>query len=171
MAIISRLRLAAPRHNIQSVLHSACTTVLCYTELLSALTTATTTYIERIVYSRLFKRRPHFRSLNFSIYREIIGAQNLKLAKIVPTFIVPLCQRGIWGNVNIVGGRRRFKPPKERDYAPQLVTYQHKKSRVGIIQLGLKRRLPTLPPKQAVPSALVSLTSLFGMGRGGTSLL
>ena len=38
-------------------------------------------------------------------------------------------------------------------------------------RLGLKRRLPTLPQLNAVPSALVSLTSLFGMGRGGTSLL
>ena len=32
-----------------------------------------------------------------------------------------------------------------------------------------KRQLPTLPPGGAVPSALVSLTSLFGMGRGGSS--
>ena len=30
-------------------------------------------------------------------------------------------------------------------------------------------RLPTLPHGSAVPSAQVSLTSLFGMGRGGTS--
>ena len=28
------------------------------------------------------------------------------------------------------------------------------------------RQLPTLPPIKAVPSALVGLTSLFGMGRG-----
>ena len=34
-----------------------------------------------------------------------------------------------------------------------------------------KRRLPTLPLGVAVPSALVSLTSLFGMGRGGSSPL
>ena len=34
-----------------------------------------------------------------------------------------------------------------------------------------ERRLPTLPPGGAVPSALVSLTSLFGMGRGGSSPL
>ena len=32
-----------------------------------------------------------------------------------------------------------------------------------------RRRLPTLPHCIAVPSAQVSLTSLFGMGRGGTS--
>ena len=31
-----------------------------------------------------------------------------------------------------------------------------------------KRRLPTLPHCIAVPSAQVGLTSLFGMGRGGT---
>ena len=34
-----------------------------------------------------------------------------------------------------------------------------------------KRRLPTLPPGGAVPSAPVCLTSLFGMGRGGATLL
>ena len=31
-----------------------------------------------------------------------------------------------------------------------------------------RRRLPTLPHCIAVPSAQVGLTSLFGMGRGGT---
>ncbi len=31
-----------------------------------------------------------------------------------------------------------------------------------------KRRLPTLPHFIAVPSAQAGLTSLFGMGRGGT---
>ena len=35
--------------------------------------------------------------------------------------------------------------------------------------LNKRRRLPTLPHCIAVPSAQVSLTSLFGMGRGGTS--
>ena len=34
--------------------------------------------------------------------------------------------------------------------------------------LEKRRRLPTLPHCIAVPSALVGLTSLFGMGRGGT---
>ena len=34
-----------------------------------------------------------------------------------------------------------------------------------------KWQLPTLPPGGAVPSAMVSLTSLFGMGRGGSSPL
>ena len=34
-----------------------------------------------------------------------------------------------------------------------------------------KRRLPTLPTGRSVPSAMVSLTSLFGMGRGGSSPL
>ena len=34
-----------------------------------------------------------------------------------------------------------------------------------------ERQLPTLPPGGAVPSAMVSLTSLFGMGRGGSSPL
>ena len=34
-----------------------------------------------------------------------------------------------------------------------------------------KRRLPTLPTGGSVPSAMVSLTSLFGMVRGGSSPL
>ena len=34
-----------------------------------------------------------------------------------------------------------------------------------------ERRLPTLPLGVAVPSALAGLTSLFGMGRGGSPLL
>ena len=43
----------------------------------------------------------------------------------------------------------------------------------GATQLNrsLKWRLPTLPHFTAVPSALMGLTSLFGMGRGGTPLL
>ncbi len=37
---------------------------------------------------------------------------------------------------------------------------------------GLRKwRLPTLPQRSAVPSAMLSLTTLFGMGRGGTSAL
>ena len=31
-----------------------------------------------------------------------------------------------------------------------------------------ERQLPTLPPGGAVPSAMTGLTSLFGMGRGGS---
>ena len=34
-----------------------------------------------------------------------------------------------------------------------------------------ERQLPTLPTGVSVPSAMVSLTSLFGMGRGGSSPL
>ena len=48
-------------------------------------------------------------------------------------------------------------------------TYIQKK--VRHLCLTLKRRLPTLPQLYAVPSALMGLTSLFGMGRGGTPLL
>ena len=36
--------------------------------------------------------------------------------------------------------------------------------------IGLRRRRPTLP-LNAVPLALTGLTSLFGMGRGGTPSL
>ena len=38
----------------------------------------------------------------------------------------------------------------------------------SILCLDEKRRLPTLPHCIAVPSAQAGLTSLFGMGRGGT---
>ena len=50
---------------------------------------------------------------------------------------------------------------------------QKKKSRLNVTSIGTseKRQLPTLPPGGAVPSALVCLTSLFGMGRGGSTLL
>ena len=34
-----------------------------------------------------------------------------------------------------------------------------------------ERRLPTLPPGLAVPSAMTGLASLFGMGRGGSPSL
>ena len=41
-----------------------------------------------------------------------------------------------------------------------------------ITLVGLEKwRLPTLPLGIAVPSALTGLTSLFGMGRGGTPSL
>ena len=47
----------------------------------------------------------------------------------------------------------------------------HKKAPTTFVieALDERRRLPTLPHCIAVPSAQVSLTSLFGMGRGGTS--
>ena len=51
--------------------------------------------------------------------------------------------------------------------------YCNKKSSETVVSKLLVRawQLPTLPPGGAVPSALVSLTSLFGMGRGGSSPL
>ena len=49
----------------------------------------------------------------------------------------------------------------------------HKKSSETVVSKLFIRawQLPTLPPGGAVPSAMVSLTSLFGMGRGGSSPL
>ena len=41
----------------------------------------------------------------------------------------------------------------------------------GHCWLNKKRQRPTLPPGGAVPSARAGLTSLFGMGRGGSPLL
>ena len=58
----------------------------------------------------------------------------------------------------------------EQLYNYYLHTTTTKKGRT-ISDSPLKRRLPTFPQLNAVSSALVSLTSLFGMGRGGTSLL
>ena len=46
-----------------------------------------------------------------------------------------------------------------------------KKENLGKGVLLEKWRRPTLPQRSAVPSARASLTSLFGMGRGGSSLL
>ena len=55
-------------------------------------------------------------------------------------------------------------------------TIKHKKEgRSGYLSLerpsSKRRRLPTLPHCIAVPSAMTGLTSLFGMGRGGTPSL
>ena len=47
----------------------------------------------------------------------------------------------------------------------------HKKTSDPKIGGFKEPQLPTLPPGGAVPSAMVSLTSLFGMGRGGSSPL
>ena len=49
-------------------------------------------------------------------------------------------------------------------------THIKKSLRIIILKLSVfeRRRLPTLPHCIAVPSAQAGLTSLFGMGRGGT---
>ena len=63
-----------------------------------------------------------------------------------------------WADIVAAG-----KPPPE--------PYKHKKASEIFRNLRLsnkRRRLPTLPHCIAVPSAQVGLTSLFGMGRGGT---
>ena len=61
------------------------------------------------------------------------------------------------------GNRRAHYPAPPPDRQTQ--------KKVRPCDLTLKRRLPTLPQLNAVPSALMGLTSLFGMGRGGTPLL
>ena len=76
--------------------------------------------------------------------------------------------------------------PHRRHPTPALGTDAGKRPSVGIGRPGgherrspgvfrrpgfQKRRLPTLPTGGSVPSAMVSLTSLFGMGRGGSSPL
>ena len=48
---------------------------------------------------------------------------------------------------------------------------QKKKPPAFLLKASLKRRRPTLPHCGAVPSARSGLTSLFGMGRGGTPRL
>ena len=59
---------------------------------------------------------------------------------------------------------------RERTALEEYDEYEQKRSPASL-QGSLRRRLPTLPHVTAVPSALVGLTSLFGMGRGGTPLL
>ena len=53
---------------------------------------------------------------------------------------------------------------------PTMAHIPTKKASVTVVTKALreKGRLPTLPHCIAVPSAQVGLTSLFGMGRGGT---
>ena len=53
---------------------------------------------------------------------------------------------------------------------PNMTHIPTKKASVTVVTKALreKGRLPTLPHCIAVPSAQVGLTSLFGMGRGGT---
>ena len=48
---------------------------------------------------------------------------------------------------------------------------KHPRNLIDFRGVQKKWQLPTLPPGGAVPSAMVSLTSLFGMGRGGSSPL
>ena len=54
--------------------------------------------------------------------------------------------------------------------APNMTHIPTKRASVTVVTKALreKGRLPTLPHCIAVPSAQVGLTSLFGMGRGGT---
>ena len=52
-----------------------------------------------------------------------------------------------------------------------LLIYKHKKRSPKLLDLedpSKRRQPPTLPHCIAVPSAQAGLTSLFGMGRGGT---
>ena len=66
------------------------------------------------------------------------------------------------------------RPPQARQQAgtlPSPPPDRQTQKKVRPCDLTLKRRLPTLPQLNAVPSALMGLTSLFGMGRGGTPLL
>ena len=59
-------------------------------------------------------------------------------------------------------------------YRIKTFTHVHKKSELSddVSESSLEeRRLPTLPPDRAVPSAMTGLASLFGMGRGGSPSL
>ena len=64
--------------------------------------------------------------------------------------------------------KKRINTKKPRNLSEKL---KRKKAPTTFVieALDKRRRLPTLPHCIAVPSAQVSLTSLFGMGRGGTS--
>ena len=91
-------------------------------------------------------------------------------------FLVPSPQRE--NASRITGGPFLHRMPPGHQTSPIRIPptpplAQKKKSRLNVTSIGTseKRQLPTLPPGGAVPSALVSLTSLFGMGRGGSSPL
>ena len=49
--------------------------------------------------------------------------------------------------------------------------YAKESGQFSLVGLSEERRLPTLPPGRAVPSAMTGLASLFGMGRGGSPSL
>ena len=49
--------------------------------------------------------------------------------------------------------------------------YAKESGQFSLVGLFEERRLPTLPPGGAVPSAMTGLASLFGMGRGGSPSL
>ena len=49
--------------------------------------------------------------------------------------------------------------------------YAKESGQFSLVVLFEERRLPTLPPGRAVPSAMTGLASLFGMGRGGSPSL
>ena len=69
--------------------------------------------------------------------------------------------------------RGREQPPEtEQDSREGAFRHGTTKKETTFRVVSFKNwRLPTLPHGSAVPSAQVSLTSLFGMGRGGSSPL
>ena len=75
--------------------------------------------------------------------------------------------------IGLLGHSGRGRTNRRGTFRTGSPTGTKKKPRLNVTSLGTseKRQLPTLPPGGAVPSALVSLTSLFGMGRGGSSPL
>ena len=76
-------------------------------------------------------------------------------------------------------GTKRNGPKHNETQPPRNLTHGTQPTRQGTTKkettfrvVSFKNwRLPTLPHGSAVPSAQVSLTSLFGMGRGGSSPL
>ena len=56
----------------------------------------------------------------------------------------------------------------DRQIASTQLYKQNNPARFDSGRVVEERRLPTLPPGGAVPSAMTGLTSLFGMGRGGS---
>ena len=92
-----------------------------------------------------------------------------------------LCPEGTT-KISILSGRNRFKPDeiliegqkiKATGLLPVKRTgiYAKESGQFSLVGLFEERRLPTLPPGRAVPSAMTGLASLFGMGRGGSPSL
>ena len=68
--------------------------------------------------------------------------------------------------------RNETQPPRNLTHGMQHPGHCITKKETTFRVVSFKNwRLPTLPHGSAVPSAQVSLTSLFGMGRGGSSPL
>ena len=129
----------------------------------------TNTYTSPLLGSRpTFRTCPH---IPFTPMRISVGccAITIRLSsfKLNITFFE---DKGNQSRRNGKGGLFRMVTNNHLLLCPTMAHVPTKKASVTFVTKALheKGRLPTLPHCIAVPSAQVGLTSLFGMGRGGT---